>query len=111
MILPASPWMRRPEPHPSANPVATSAPTHRQWPYPMVGAQSAAIQREWATSPAMLQVAHRAQELLRRQRTQTQRSKVIRPTQLVAALGGCVTAYVLVRILLGRFAHPPRSRP
>jgi len=66
--------------------------------------------RRWTTAPATLKVARRANSLLRRRRKAAPVSTTSRSTQLVAALGGGVTAYVLVRVLLGRFAHPARSR-
>ena len=55
--------------------------------------------------------ARRAEQLLREERRAKRKARMVhRSTHLVVALGGSVTAYCVVRILLGRLAHPPRSR-
>ena len=87
------------------------APVVHPWAYRAVHTgQGGQPDRRWTTAPATLKVARRANSLLRRRRKPAPVSTTSRTTQLVAALGGGVTAYVLVRVLLGRFAHPYRSR-
>jgi hypothetical protein len=114
VILHASPW--GPQPPPGPQPAygppygPPGAPVVRHWPVPPGAVVRAGPHRAWTTAPATLKVAQRAQALLRRQRKPAPRPGANRTMHLVAALGGGVSSYVLVRILLGRFAHPPRSK-
>ena len=87
------------------------APVVRLWPTPPgarhFGARSVS---RMSMSPAALKVARRAEQLLREERRAKRKARMVhRSTHLVVALGGSVTAYCVVRILLGRLAHPPRS--
>lgn len=114
MILHASPWTSEPQHGPQAayGPPQgpPGAPVVRHWPIPRGAVMHPGSHRAWTTAPATLKVARRADSLLRRQRKPAPRIRTNRTMHLVAALGGSVTAYCLVRILLGRFAHPPRSK-
>ncbi len=114
MILHASPWAPEGSPHPyaaSGPPYGPpGAPVVRPWPIPPGAVVRPGPHRAWASAPATLQVARRANTLLRQRRKSAPAAPGNRTTRFVAALGGGVASYVLVRILLGRFAHPPRSK-
>ena len=52
--------------------------------------------------------ARRAEQLRREERCAKRKARMVhRSTPLVVALGGSVMAYCVVRIRLGRLAHPP----
>lgn len=114
MILHASPWASGPQQGPQGTHAQPSgplgAPVVQPWPLPPHAALRGGRHQAWATAPATLQVARRANTLLRQRRAAQAPGTGKRSTRVVAALGGGIASYVLVRILLGRFAHPPRSK-